>query len=564
MTPITPVRVSLYDILYQVTLPIVPILADNTGLSICQSRLGLTLGLQNVLCALLAYNQNHTGDEVIKKLLQRQGIKELRKYTAMNLSSMQAVHAQGGVICDVLFLQNGHVIQSQQYIADMLHISTERSKHLLSLIAHVCLRELAVLVEHSKINGEELSELLDLQLQFLQGKRFDTKANKPVDSKPTHSKPIHSKPIHSKADAKTDDAIKLEAKKTAETDAIHADVNYCLPKFSQVWFGMTGLKMPVAKEALEEPVLEKPVTESDLATSNLATLDLATSNLETSALEHTLLEEPVKNASLTQPDTLIKSASSQLLKKQDDAQKTTSDATAQVEDEASQAHLSLPKGHQTQSAGMSNSNSNSKVNNDNSNNSVPNPANNYAKAIGRGQDKQKEGGLAPLVSFGDMPGIALPQKRWLVQFAQVVDVYLKKNPLKINSTPKIAAASSFRNLTGLGSEATTKEEQNETDIPIDYDSPSRFGKNSAMLVVVMVIGILFALAMLKYKNTQANITDINHLPETHQTDTQDNKRLSQDIAIIRVDESESDAEQKSEQSGKNKTSSDSKKDKQNH
>lgn len=518
MTPITPVRVSLYDILYQVTLPIVPLLADNTGLSICQSRLGLTLGLQNILCALLAYNQNHTGDEVIKKLLHRQGIKELRKYPAMNLLSMQAVHAQGSVIFDVLFLQNGHVIQSQQYIADTLHISTERSRHLLSLIAHVCLKELAVLVEHSKINGEELSELLDLQPQFLQSKRFE-------------------------AFVKSDKAIQPIT--TSAAQHVDADDYVLPPKFSQVWYGMTGLTMPVAeasvvKEAvLKEAVSEKAVSEADLAKPALEKPVLTESATEKQAAAEiknpVALAEPAlettipKKQATPQKNTLAESSSpNQSADKMDDEQETASQS-----DKTS--------------------------------------ANNYAKAIGRGQDKQKEGGLAPLVSFGEMQGITLPQKRWLVQFAQVVDVYLKKNPLKINSTPKTATASSFRSLTGLGSEATSsKEEKSESDLPIDYDSPSRFGKNSAMIVVVIVIGILSALAMLKYKNTQSNITDINHLPDNQQTDnqqtdnTQGDKRPSQDIAIIRVDESESADAEQAEQSGKNKTHSSSKADKQSH
>ena len=103
MTALLPTRVSLYDFLFEDTLPIDVIFADIGNVSIPQARVLIQNGIQAIISGLMAYNQQHGGEAVLKKLLSRSQIKELRKYNAFNLKTMNATHQNGNAINDTLF-----------------------------------------------------------------------------------------------------------------------------------------------------------------------------------------------------------------------------------------------------------------------------------------------------------------------------------------------------------------------------------------------------------------------------------------------------------------------------
>ena len=84
MTALLPTRVSVYDFLFEDTLPIDALFADIGNISIPQARLLIQNGTQAITSALMAYNQKQGPEAILKKLLTRSLVKELRKYNAFN------------------------------------------------------------------------------------------------------------------------------------------------------------------------------------------------------------------------------------------------------------------------------------------------------------------------------------------------------------------------------------------------------------------------------------------------------------------------------------------------
>ncbi len=159
----------------------------------------------------------------------------------------------------------------------------------------------------------------------------------------------------------------------------------------------------------------------------------------------------------------------------------------------------------------------------------------YLKAIGRSSENIQEGRHNDLLIFAPMAAIALPHQRWLLQLAKVSDIYLKRHRLRITSEP---ATPPTRPLISLGLSGSNKDNTLATtsEKPIEYDAPLPLWKNPIILIIIMVIGILGALAVLKYQTQKSN----GILPATEAVLEQDlaKERQQQDVAIVKVDQEE--------------------------
>ncbi|HBD02985.1 MAG TPA: hypothetical protein DC010_01600, partial [Psychrobacter sp.] len=80
--------------------------------------------------------------------------------------------------------------------------------------------------------------------------------------------------------------------------------------------------------------------------------------------------------------------------------------------------------------------------------------------------------------------------------------------------------------------ATTSEK------PIEYDASTPLWKNPVILIIILVIGVLGALATLKYQSQKSDGVVL----ATEEILAQDitDERQQQDVAIVRVDDEESD------------------------
>ena len=183
-------------------------------------------------------------------------------------------------------------------------------------------------------------------------------------------------------------------------------------------------------------------------------------------------------------------------------------------------------------------NTNNNTNHGNADKGLPS----YAKAIGRTQTPKaltttstaKSATLTnmptttnqpPLViQFTSMTGIHLPYRRWLLQLAQVTDVYLSRQRLKINEEPNISHSRPLVNFGFL--QENRPLTTNET--PFEFDEPAPFYKNPVILLIVAVIGGLLLLTVLKYHHQQPA-----HQPSAPTTPT---IAPSQDVVILRVNE----------------------------
>ncbi|SUD90995.1 hypothetical protein [Psychrobacter phenylpyruvicus] len=168
MTALLPTRVSLYDFLFEDTLPIDSIFADIAGISIPQARVLIENGIQAIISGLMAYNQQHGGDAVLKKLLRRSQIKELRKYNAFNLKSMNAAYQNGHAINDILFDSTEIQKLVCQKLADQTQISSGQLRLLLGALSLLCLREIAILADYAQLDAQEIDCWFGLQPQFFQ------------------------------------------------------------------------------------------------------------------------------------------------------------------------------------------------------------------------------------------------------------------------------------------------------------------------------------------------------------------------------------------------------------
>ncbi|MDO5769062.1 MAG: hypothetical protein Q4P13_06115, partial [Psychrobacter sp.] len=229
MNYISPTRVSVYDFLYQDTLPLTPLLADIAQLSYPQAKIALQASLQAIVSALLAYHQHQDSATLIKKLLLRNVIKDLRQFNAMNFVTIEAAMAHRQTVADSLFMDSQVLSQSIDSISQAAKAPAKGVQILLTTLTVICLRELAILVDYAHLEAEEVDEWLALQPQFLAAERF----------------------IESPIDTVTQDSIDTSLVSTAASNSQLALA--ATPKFNPQWFLMTKFTVPNANAMIPQP-----------------------------------------------------------------------------------------------------------------------------------------------------------------------------------------------------------------------------------------------------------------------------------------------------------------------
>ena len=253
MTTISPTHVSMYDFLYQDTKPMVSLLADAAKLSLPQARLAMDASLQAIISALLAYQQRHTGQTVSKKLFGRHAVKELRQYNSMNFATLNATLYHRHDAADAIFHDNARVIKASDHIAAQIDATTPQVQILLTSLCVIVLRELAILVEYSQLDNDEINKWFALQPQFLSAARF------------TASQPKHI--AVTLADTNNNNALISPEKKSLEVGSENNSERHLLnaeqlsdapPPFDLYWFELTEF----------QPQHHEPVQDIQLATGN--------------------------------------------------------------------------------------------------------------------------------------------------------------------------------------------------------------------------------------------------------------------------------------------------------
>ncbi|WP_420229414.1 hypothetical protein ACOBWA_11395 [Psychrobacter sp. ER1] len=162
---------------------------------------------------------------------------------------------------------------------------------------------------------------------------------------------------------------------------------------------------------------------------------------------------------------------------------------------------------------------------------------NYLKAIGRSPDNLQQGRHNDMLVFMEMHAVALPHQRWLLQLAKISDIYLSRNRLRVNSEPANPPKPPLVSLGLIGGNndntPTTTSEK-----PIEYEASTPLWKNPVILIIILVVGVLGALATLKYQSQKSDGA-ILATEEVLEQDAID-ERQQQDVAIVMVDEDESD------------------------
>lgn len=181
MKLISPTRVSIYDFMYTDTLPLTPLLADISHLSLPQAQRGLTASLQALLSALLSYQARHGGTAVLKKLFSRSGIKDLRQYNSMNFVTMSIALNYRQAVADAIFPDSRSLTAAVDYIAADIQAAPEHVYTLVTTLSVIFLRELAILADYAQLDSEDVVEWLQLQPQFLSPARFDSANFEPVN-----------------------------------------------------------------------------------------------------------------------------------------------------------------------------------------------------------------------------------------------------------------------------------------------------------------------------------------------------------------------------------------------
>ncbi|MFK3917208.1 hypothetical protein [Psychrobacter sp. NPDC078501] len=163
---------------------------------------------------------------------------------------------------------------------------------------------------------------------------------------------------------------------------------------------------------------------------------------------------------------------------------------------------------------------------------------NYLKAIGRSPDNLQQGRHNDMLVFTEMHAVALPHQRWLLQLAKISDIYLSRNRLRVNSEPANPPKPPLVSLGLIGGNndntPTTTSEK-----PIEYEASTPLWKNPVILIIILVVGVLGALATLKYQSQKSDGA-ILATEEVLEQDAID-ERQQQDVAIVMVDEDEPDA-----------------------
>jgi hypothetical protein len=410
MTTISPTRVSMYDFLYHDTKPMLSLLADAAQLSLPQARLAMDASLQAIMSALLAYQQQHQGQTLSKKLFGRAAVKELRQYNSMNFATINATLYHRHDAADAVFSDNARVIKASDHIAEKINATTQQVQILLTSLCVIVLRELAILAEYSQLDNDEMNKWFALQPQFLSAARFS--------SEHTYTLPTETE-NNSDAPKSTTEAIEA-IKSNPESTLLHTEqLSSTPPPFDTYWYELTGFNT----ENYE------PVQDMQMATGN------------------------------------------------------------------------------------------------------------YLKAIGRSPDNLQQGRHNDMMVFTEMHAVTLPHQRWLLQLAKISDIYLSRNRLRVNSEPANPPKPPLVSLGLIGGNndntPTTTSEK-----PIEYEASTPLWKNPVILIILLVVGVLGALATLKYQSQKSD----GAILATEEVLEQDaiEERQQQDVAIVMVDEDEPD------------------------
>ncbi|MDX2373899.1 hypothetical protein NJD71_07140 [Psychrobacter sp. PP-21] len=250
MTTISPTRVSMYDFLYHDTKPMLSLLADASQLSLPQARLAMDASLQAILSALLAYQQQHQGQVLSKRLFGRAAVKELRQYNSMNFATMKATLYHRHDAADAVFSDNARVIKASDHIAEKIGATTQQVQILLTSLCVIVLRELAILAEYSQLDNDERNKWFAMQPQFLSAARFSTDE---VQAVPAETENIDNEPdtLTERSDNSVDSAAELTLLNTEQLSGTP-------PPFDTYWYELTGFK----------PENYEPVQDMQLATGN--------------------------------------------------------------------------------------------------------------------------------------------------------------------------------------------------------------------------------------------------------------------------------------------------------
>ena len=250
LTSISPTRVSMYDFLYHDTKPMLSLLADASQLSLPQARLAMDASLQAILSALLAYQQQHQGQVLSKRLFGRAAVKELRQYNSMNFATMKATLYHRHDAADAVFSDNARVIKVSDHIAEKIGATTQQVQILLTSLCVIVLRELAILAEYSQLDNDERNKWFAMQPQFLSAARFSTDE---VQAVPAETENIDNEPdtLTERSDNSVDSAAELTLLNTEQLSGTP-------PPFDTYWYELTGFK----------PENYEPVQDMQLATGN--------------------------------------------------------------------------------------------------------------------------------------------------------------------------------------------------------------------------------------------------------------------------------------------------------
>ena len=253
MTTISPTRVSMYDFLYQDTKPLVSLLADAAALSLPQARLAMDASLQAIISALLAYQQRHQGQALSKKLFGRSAVKEMRQYNSMNFATLNTTLYHRHDAADAIFHDNARVSKASEYIAAQIDATAPQVQILLTTLCVIVLRELAILVEYSQLDHDEVNKWFALQPQFLSKARFAT--------------PVSNLALNESADDSDEVQTILSAVEAVKIESVASDERYLIiteqltdnpPAFDPYWYELTAFI----------PEQFEPVKDMQLATGN--------------------------------------------------------------------------------------------------------------------------------------------------------------------------------------------------------------------------------------------------------------------------------------------------------
>ena len=253
MTTISPTRVSMYDFLYQDTKPLVSLLADVAALSLPQARLAMDASLQAIISALLAYQQQRQGQVISKKLFGGSAVKEMRQYNSMNFATLNATLYHRNDAADAIFYDKASVTKASEYIAAQIDATAQQVQILLSSLCVIVLRELAILVEYSQLDHDEINEWFTLQPQFLSKARFvapvlKSAINESVDNID-----------ETRTALSTDQRLKLDSTDNEERHLLSTEqLIDTPPAFDTYWYELVAFK----------PQQLAPVQDGQLATGN--------------------------------------------------------------------------------------------------------------------------------------------------------------------------------------------------------------------------------------------------------------------------------------------------------